>query len=202
MVQFFFYIISVVLLIAGLVLVARPKLVSDARLSDSIVIPTSVLLIALGLAAAAYPSSQYFKSAPESTPAVPPTSAQKPTATPVSLAITSPADGTVVRGGFVVEGTAPALSKDSLWLLVLNRAGELYRWTSDAPIPIANGRWSVLVTRLGMPGKEIGQPFTLVLVRANPSCSDAIKNTKGVFIPTLPSGCSMASMLVVKKGAA
>lgn len=210
--KIFFYIISVVLLVAGLVLLVRPKLVSDARLADNIVIPTSVLLIALGLAAAAYPSSQYFKSAPESTPAAPPTSAPTPIATSALPAITSPADGAPVRGNFMVQGTAPDLGKDNLWLFVLagNSAmpGNVYYRTSDAPIPVVNGRWSILLGRLGAPGKEIGQLFTLVLVRANPSCSGAIENVrpnpaKEIFIHTLPKGCSVVlPPLVVKKEAA
>ncbi len=209
--KIFFYIISVVLLTAGLVLLARPKLVSDAKFSDSIVVPTSVLLIALGLAAAAYPSSQYFKSTPEPTSTASPTPAPRPTATTVPIAITSPTDGAGIRGAFTVSGTAPNLGKDKLWLFVWteNAAAQsnVYYRTSSAPIGVAGGIWSVHLGELGAPGKSIGHPFTLVLVRANPSCSDALAHVapdpaERLFIRELPSGCSvLLPPLVVKKEA-
>jgi hypothetical protein len=205
------YIIGIILIIVGLILITKPKFVSDAIISDKIVIPTSVLLIALGLAAVAYPTSQYIKQTPSPTTTAAPTVTPTPAATPAPIAVTSPADGAGVKGAFTVSGTAPDLGKDKLWLFVWSEnatvKGKVYYRTSDTPIDVAGGIWSTDVGQLGAPGEDIGHPFTLVLVRATPSCSSAIAHiapnpAKEVFVRELPNGCSVVPPpLVVNKDA-
>jgi hypothetical protein len=201
------YSLGIILIAVGLILITKPKFVSDAKFADNIVIPTSVLLIALGLGAIAYPTSQFFKSPTGPTA----TATLTPAATTVPIAITSPTDSAGVRGAFTVRGTAPDLGKDKLWLFVWSEnatvSGKVYYRTSDTPIDVAGGIWSTDIGQLGAPGRDIGHPFTLVLVRANPSCSSTIAHitrnpAREVFIRELPNGCSVVPPpLVVTKEA-
>lgn len=201
--KFFIYAISVILLMAGLILLAKPKLVSDTT-GRGVTIPTSVLLIFLGLLAAVYPTSSYYKPTPEPAPTVLLT--PTPTAAPASIAITSPANDAGVGSHFTVSGTAPDLNKDKLWLFVSGEntttQGDIYYRTSNSPLDITGGIWNAKLGELDTPGKDIGHLFTLVLVRANPTCSNAIATNQGIKISTrqLPPGCSeVPPPLIVKK---
>jgi hypothetical protein len=65
--KFLFIGIGVILLIIGLVLFVKPNTVPATQVRD-VVVPASVVMIILGLAALAYPFSPFFKpSTPEST---------------------------------------------------------------------------------------------------------------------------------------
>lgn len=209
MIKYFFYGISLLLLIAGFILLFKIRSDSETR-GGSVRIPNSIFLILLGLVAAAYPSSPYYTPHPEPTPTSSPSpTTSTPTPTPVPIAINSPTNGAGVKGGFPVSGTAPKLGGDRLWLFVWSEnaivKGKVYYRTSDAPIDVTGGIWSTRVGPLGVPGEEIGHTFTLVLVRANPSCSEMIANIAPnsageIFIRELPGGCSeVPPPLVVKK---
>jgi hypothetical protein len=125
--KFLFIGIGVILLIIGLVLFVKPNTVPATQVRD-VVVPASVVMIILGLAALAYPFSPFFRpSTPESTgssgvagasrtPTVSATPAPTATAPPVPIAVTSPADGAGVKVPFVVSGTAPDLGEGRLSL--------------------------------------------------------------------------------------
>lgn len=117
------------------------------------------------------------------------------------IAITSPTEGAAVTGSFSVSGTAPDLGDNSLWLFVLGgnsiTPGDVYYRTTNTSLDIVNGNWKVDIGPLGESGDAVGSPYTLVLVRADPSCSTAIANlspssTGERFFQTLPNGCSEA----------
>ncbi|HKR51292.1 MAG TPA: hypothetical protein VJT72_17270 [Pseudonocardiaceae bacterium] len=211
--------IGVILLMAGLVLLVKSRAVSDTEFQGS-KIPAGVVLLILGLAAAAYPFSSFFKpSAPDPvngssasrTPAASTMPAPTTTATPVPITITSPANGAGVEVPFVVSGTAPDLGGDRLWLFTWSEnetvRGKVYYPTPDAPIDVAGGHWDARVGGLGDPGTEIGHNFTLILVRADSRCSREIENivqnsAEGSFVQQLPSGCTeTAPPLRIKKEA-
>ena len=218
--KFIFIGIGVILLIFGLVLFVKPTTVPATQVRD-VVVPASVVMIILGLAALAYPFSPFFKpSTPEptggsgvagasGTPTVSATPAPTATATPVPITITSPANGAGVKVPFTVSGTAPDLGGDRFWLFTWSEnatvPGKVYYPTSDAPIDVAGGFWSADVGGLGAPGEEIGHFFTLRLVRADPPCSGEIENIAPnsageSFVRVLPSGCAeVAPPLRVKK---
>lgn len=220
--KIFFIGIGVVLLVVGFVLLVKPNAIPAVQVKEFI-FPVGVVLLILGLAAAAYPFSPYFKpSTPgpinssgvagsSQTPTASATPSLPATVTPVPIAITSPTNGAGVRSGFTVSGTAPDLGEDKLWLFVWGDnatvPGKVYYRTTSVPIGIVSGFWDAHLGSLGAPGKEIGRTFILRLVRANPHCSDVIKNITpspmgNFFIRELPNGCTeVAPPLYVTKEA-
>jgi hypothetical protein len=210
--KFFFISIGVVLLIIGFILLVKPNAVPATQVRG-FVFPAGVVLLILGLVAAAYPFSPFFKPfTPESVnspgvadasriPTASATSAPTETVAPVPIAIISPTNGAGVKGA-LGQRYSPDLGGDKLWLFVWSEnatvPGKVYYRTSDAPIDVASGFWSTDVGALGAPGEEIGHAFILRLVRADSRCSDKIANiapnsTGEIFTRELPSGCADAA---------
>ena len=199
-----FVAVGIVLLVFGGVLLVRPNAIPATQVQGA-TLPVDVVLLIFGLASTGYPFSTFYRS-PNVVPA--PTVMASPSATaastgtaiatPVPIAITSPPDGAGIGPAGSINGTAPDLGGDKLWAFEwaenVTVAGKVYYRTPGAPIDIVNGFWSTDIGELGETGGDIGQTFTVKLVRANPQCSKVIAsmipNPAGeVFLRELQSGC-------------
>lgn len=202
--------------VLGFILLVKPNLIQAAGIGGNYVtMPVSLVMLIIGVFLIIFPYTSFSKAAPETLPpspgspsSLPSQNSSSPESPPVSLAITSPTNGTEVDGSFPVTGTAPDLGQDKLWLLGWGEnattKGMVYYRSIESPLTVLNGKWSTAVGPLGESGKDIGAIFQFKLVRANPQCSDSISQTKPnsageLVIPTLGSGCTDATTLLVKK---
>lgn len=120
-----------------------------------------------------------------------------------------PVEYASVSDGFRLSGTTPNIGADSLWLTDYayhsNYTQKVYYRDAPTPISVQDGHWSTNDGQLGSPS-DIGATFTIVVVRANPSCSAKIAginpNPDGAVVIgiILPPGCApMGTIHVVKK---
>ncbi|HET9257098.1 MAG TPA: hypothetical protein VFO16_18135 [Pseudonocardiaceae bacterium] len=211
-----FVTVGIALIIFGGILLVRPGVIAAIEsVGVKVSAPVGLIIMIIGAAGVWYPLSPYYKpSALDEAPNRPSSAsghvAMRPTAgTPIQISFTSPRDGAVVGGRFSVDGTAPDLGKDKLWLLAWAKNPTIqsmaYYRVLNTPLNIENGTWSASIEPPGDVGEEIITPFQLRLVRATPWCSNKLaqvkSNSSGEFvIPALPPGCvDTVQPLAVKK---
>jgi hypothetical protein len=148
------------------------------------------------------PGSAISSSSPQEVPVGPSPSSAIPT-----FSFDQPTEGAPVRGDFTLLGKSPDLKGDVLWIFVQSESpsgGRVYYKTSEAPVPVEDGSWATTQSNLGGDG-DVGIIFTLVAVRANPTCSNAViavqPDSEGNLIvgQNLPEGCLQLGVRHVKK---
>jgi hypothetical protein len=127
------------------------------------------------------------------------------------VVITAPDERARVSGSeqILMEGTAQNLSTDTLWIMTKSggaKGGLVYYLSSDALTEV-DGLWSAKISGLGAGQSDVGEIFTLVVVRADPACAASIVNQKpnsdgDTVFERLPDGCAEAGVRHVLKTSA
>jgi hypothetical protein len=206
-------IVGTVLVLVGLVALFRGLSGADPQAILRLIqlsLPVAIFILVVGAGLVGYGA---FLTHPESTPTAASDSIKFPISmpgdspspaestaadSPGRVVVTAPEEGTKVSGskGTRIEGTADDLGKNTLWIMTKSEGAEgklVYYLSSDA-VPPVDGKWSARISDLGAGEDDVGETFTLVVVKADSSCAEKIQNQKpssdgDIVFVRLPAGC-------------
>lgn len=215
-----------ILVIVGLVAYFRgppSEVASGGWGSFQLNLPGAIFVIAVGAGMTGYGASIVPSAADATGPGGGETGAPSASATtPVGIStsaafsesrvvITAPAERARVSGstGILMEGTSQNLGTDTLWVMTKSggaKGGQVYYLSSDA-LPEVDGFWSIQISGIGAGASDVGEIFTLVVVKADSACENSLENAKpnsdgDTVFDRLPAGCSAAGIRHVLKTSA
>jgi hypothetical protein len=123
----------------------------------------------------------------------------KASSSAVAVNLTAPAPEATVSQTkpFQITGTVSHLGNDSLWLTDYDG-----RYFVDGEVTVSsNGAWQAVDSGVGDPHRALPFPVTLRVILADGQCAaklNATMKSKTKYVTALPSGCSVATEVVVE----